>query len=93
MSAKDIQSRLQKLDIKLSLEGCDEILEMAKDMEDWAMITIKLDKEYEKALQAINDDHYNHPKLDDAVKDLIEEYLLRENGRLGQIVNGRYKDD
>lgn len=33
MNAKDVQSRLKKLDIDLSLEDCTEILEVAKDLE------------------------------------------------------------
>jgi len=45
-----------------------------------------------KALEAINDDCYNYPieNLALVIQELIEDYLIRENGRLGKIVEEEY---
>lgn len=53
------------------------------------MLSIAAD--YVNALEVINNDYYNHADLKLVVQALIEEYLIREGGRLGTIVQGEYR--
>lgn len=48
--------------------------------------------EYLKAVRAINEDYYNYDNLLQVIEALIEEYLLKEGGRLGKIVDGKYEE-
>ena len=50
-----------------------------------------ISEEHEKALKAINDDYFRRHNLEEIVSNLIEEYIFRENGRIGYFsVVGKY---
>jgi len=49
-------------------------------------------EEYEKVLKSINESYYNHKTLGKVIEDMIEDHLLRENGRLGIMKKGKYID-
>jgi len=49
-----------------------------------------LDSEYRKALNVIRDDAYRYHSDEEVFEAMIEEYLLREDGRLGTMKYGVY---
>ena len=51
---------------------------------------IALDEEYRKALNVIRDNAYSHRTDEYIFQCMIEEYLIRERGRLGRIKNDIY---
>ncbi len=50
----------------------------------------KLPDSYEEALNRIKDDYYNNQNISQILMAWIEDYLIRENGRLGRINKGIY---
>ena len=53
---------------------------------------IKISEDHGIALENINDANFGFDNLNLVVEDMIEEYLNRERGRLGEIINGKYND-
>jgi hypothetical protein len=51
---------------------------------------IAIDEEYRRALNVIRDNAYQYRSDEEIFEMFIEEYLLRERGRLGKIRNGIY---
>ena len=51
-----------------------------------------ISEEHGKALKAINDDYFYSHDLGEVINSFIEEYVLRENGRLGHFSEGKYID-
>jgi len=51
---------------------------------------IALDEEYRRALNVIRDNAYPHRTDEYIFQCMIEEYLIRERGRLGRIKNDIY---
>jgi len=54
--------------------------------------TFSISTAHQQALDAINKDCYHYATLSAVVENLIEEYLAREDGRLGWISNGTYEN-
>ncbi len=52
-----------------------------------------MDVEYEKALEAIRQDYYCGVSDEEIFEQMIKDYLTREGGRLGYIVNGVYQEE
>ena len=51
-----------------------------------------MDAEYEKALEVIRQDYYCGDSDEAIFEQMICDYLLREGGRLGYIVDGLYRE-
>jgi hypothetical protein len=54
--------------------------------------TIVIDKEYMKAIQSLRRNHYYNYSTKKIIECLINDYLTRENGRLGKIRGGVYEE-
>ncbi len=56
------------------------------------MFTLQISDEHKQALDVIvsQDKHYKKIGFSRTVEELIEDYLVRENGKLGEVINGRY---
>ncbi len=52
-----------------------------------------MDAEYEKALEVIRQDYYCGVSDEEIFEQMIKDYLMREGGRLGYIVNGVYQEE
>jgi len=52
-------------------------------------LVITIDEEYKKALMEINARYYEYDDLSKVVQEMIEDHLLREEGRAGQLIGGK----
>lgn len=62
---------------------------------EFQVSNFKISKAHAVALKRIQetDDYYKKFNISKLFEDWIEDYLLRENGKLGKIINGKYIEE
>jgi len=53
-------------------------------------MNLVINEEYIKALNAINESYYNLYNLSNVIEEMVDELLIKENGKLGIITNGKF---